>query len=500
VTQQAYPTSPWVADPVRFSPVTVPDLPSLNLTEAQRHLVSRLQAKSLRERFTMELNDLYYRGEQAITSLGIAIPPQLSGLRTIVGWPAIAVDPLDERLEVEGFRLAGATDADQSLWDMWTANDMPAEQSLAFVDALVMGRAWLTVGSPVESGDAPVICVESPMNMSVDYDLRAREPQAALQTYWDNGVRKAALYELNVTTHLGVDDANQWQVTGQDKHNFGSIPVIKMANRPRTHQRDGASEITPAIRDIVDAACRKLVSLEVASELYSVPQRYILGAAESDFVDSEGNPKTAWQTYITHILALTGDEEGEAPTVGQFVTYDPSVYTKVLDWYASAIAGMIGATPQDLGLYTQGNPPSADAVKFVEGRRDRKARRKQALFGGALVRAMQMAVRFDAGGDLPASMRRMEVDWMDPSTPTPGATTDALTKQIAAKMVPPTSDVVLKRAGYSGVERQRLAEDRVAVQGDEELLAITDALKGAGQKPAPAADDNQPAPAAPPQQ
>jgi hypothetical protein len=279
-----------------------------------------------------------------------------------------------------------------------------------------------------------------------------------------------------------------------------SAPGCCGASSPRTHQRDGASEITPAIRDIVDAACRKLVSLEVASELYSVPQRYILGAAESDFVDSEGNPKTAWQTYITHILALTGDEEGEAPTVGQFVTYDPSVYTKVLDWYASAIAGMIGATPQDLGLYTQGNPPSADAVKFVEGRRDRKARRKQALFGGALVRAMQMAVRFDAGGDLPASMRRMEVDWMDPSTPTPGATTDALTKQIAAKMVPPTSDVVLKRAGYSGVERQRLAEDRVAVQGDEELLAITDALKGAGQKPAPAADDNQPAPAAPPQQ
>ncbi|MBQ1163938.1 phage capsid protein, partial [Streptomyces sp. A73] len=82
---------------------------------------------------------------------------------------------------------------------------------------------------------------------------------------------------------------------------------------------------------ITDAACRRLMGMEVASEFYGAPQRYILGASESAFQDAEGNTQRAWETYIGRVLALERDEDGQVPTVGQFTAHDPQTYTKIID-------------------------------------------------------------------------------------------------------------------------------------------------------------------------
>jgi hypothetical protein len=443
-----------------FSPITIPALPSLALSDKEREMISLLQTRQWRNRAMMMLTDSYYRGMQLITDLGIAIPPELSGLRTLVGWPRIAIDPLLYRLSAEGFRLAGATDSDSDLSDLWFANRMRAEQTLAFKDALVKGRGYLTVGSPLETGDFPVICVESPLNMAVLWDVRSLKPKSALQTYWVDNQQHAALYTPDQTVHIGRDDVtNEWEITDRDQHNFGLVPIVRMANEPESDRRDGMSEITAEVMSITDAACRTLLGLEVAREFYSVPQKYILGATESDFMNADGTPKPSWSTYISRIIAIEANEEGDVPTVGQFKAHDPSVFTKIIEMYASQMAGVLGAPPQDLGLYTQGNPVSADAQQVSESRRDRYARHKQNIFEAPLVETMQIALRFMNQGDLPQEFRRMEVDWMAPEMLNLAAVSDALTKQAKEGMVPPRSDVVLKRAGYSAVERARLEQD-----------------------------------------
>lgn len=463
-----------------FSPILIPSLPSLNLSEAEKNLIGRLQARAFRQRALMQLTNAYYLGEQLVVSLGIAIPPELSGLRTIVGWPAIAIDPLEERLAGQGFRLPDETDVDEDLATIWDANSLDAEQSLVHVDALSMGRAYLTIGSSYDpTDDMPVICAESPLNISALWDVRSFKPTAVLQTYWLDQQRHAALYLPDQTIHIGEDDRGVWQITDRDQHNFGEVPVVRVSNRPRSNNRDGASEITPAIMSITDAACRTLLGLEIAREFYSVPQKYILGATESDFQDAQGNTKTAWQTYISHIMGLERDDEGNLPTVGQFQAYDPAAFTKVIDMYASKMSGIIGVPPQDLGLYTEGNPVNADAILYTEQRRTRRARRKQAQWGPSWVRAMQLALRFKDGNDsaLADKYKRMAMEWADPATPTPGATTDALQKQVAAGMVPPTSDVVLGKAGYTPIERQRMEQDRQLDVGAQVLAELAHSLQ-----------------------
>jgi len=466
-------------------------MPLLGLSEGERQLIQTLQESALRHRRNIELCEAYYLGLQVIKNLRIAIPKELEFLRTIVGWPAMAVDPYVERLHADGFRLVGATDVDDTLGDIMAANSFDAEQTYAFTDALSMGRGYWTVGSPAESGDAPVVTVESPLNMAVLWDLRGQNARAAMQEYWDGGRRHAALMVPRQTVTLAEDDDGTWQIAGRDEHGFDFVPVVRMPNRARTHERDGRSEISPALRSYTDSASRTLLGLEVARELYSVPQRVLLGATEADFQNSDGTPKAAWETYITKVLALERDDEGNLPELKQLPVYDPSVFTKILDWYASAAAGEVAATPQDMGLYTQGNPASAEAVQAGEFRRDRRAINMQQQFEPALVKVAQYAMRFTNRGVLPDDYRRLAVDWSPVSQPIPGVTSDAVSKEIAAGAIPATSDVTLKKLGYSAVDRQRLAQDRDEAQGAQVLQDIAARLTSA---PTPRTEAPAPSP------
>lgn len=476
--------STWAFEPPRLPLSNIPTMPSLALSTDEVDLIRRLQQRAQGDRAEMELCDRYYRGEQVIRQMGIALPSELEFLRTLVGWPRIAVDPYVERLGVDGFRLPGATDSDPDLHDLWAANGMDAEQSLAFTDALAMRRSYWTVGTNPDGG-APRICAESPLNMSVLWGLDGRTATAALQGYYVGDKQHAALSAPGKTIHIAQNDRGEWVVVQRDEYDPAiGVPVVRMANWPRTNNRDGYSAITPELRSTVDSACRQLLILSVAGELYGTPRLLILGATESDFQDANGNPKTAWETYITKLLALERDEDGNVPEVKQLTAYDPGVFTKVVEMYASQAAGILAATPQDLGLYTQGNPTSAEAAAVNDARRDRRARRMQAIFGVDLVQVMQLGIRFQNGGRLPSQFERMAVDWAEVSIETPGITADAITKYVAAGVLPAESDVTLKRARFSAVERAQIAQDRSQAQGRSDLQRIADAVAGVSAQPA----------------
>ena len=459
-----------------FPSFSVPMLPNLTLADDEKNLISRLQAESLRCRPAMELAEAYYLGEQVIDNLRIAVPAELEFLRTIVGWGALAVDPYVERHAIDCFRLANGTDADPYLTSLWTGNGLDAELPLAVTDALSMGRGWWVVGSPLESGGVPRITVESPLNLAAEWDMRGNEPRALFHEYWSNGRRHAALLVPNQTVNLATNDKGEWEIVNRDKHDFGFVPAVRMANNARTNDRGGRSAITPALRSTIDGACRTLLGLEVAREIYSVPQRIILGAAESDFQKSDGTPKSAWETYITSVLGLERDENGDLPDVKQLAAYDPATFTKLIENAASRAASIVLAPPQEIGLYTQGNPVSAEAQNTSESRRNRRARSQQAMFGVSIVKVMQYAVMFDSRGVLPDQYRSVAADWASVEEIDFTMAADGISKLVAAGSIPATSDVTLKRAGFNAVERARLTQDRSADDGRQLARALAAGL------------------------
>lgn len=471
----------WI-QPQMFPALYVPTLSALHLSESEQQTVARLQARVFRHRALMLINEAYYQGMQVITNLGIALPPELDGIRVILGWPRIAVDPYVERLGLDSFRRASDTKADATLTDLRTATDMDAEEQLAFTDALVMGRAWWLVGTDPDGEDSPDVCAESPLNIAAEWDPRTRKPSAVLQSYYMNDRRCAALYLPDQTISLSEDDKGQWEITNRDQHNLGMVPVVRMANRPRAGWRDGMSEITPEVMSITDAATRTLLNLTAASEFYSVPQKLILGATEEDFIKADGDKATAWETYIGRVLALQRDPEGALPEVHQFQAYDPAVFTKVIEMYASQMAGVLAAPPQDLGLYTQGNPVSAEAAQVSESRRDRRTRRMHANFGCSLVEVAQLAMRFMNGGELPKEYREIAADWRDPQMVNFTGYADGMSKLMGEGAIPRGSDVALRRLGFNAVERRQMDEERRANPAEQIIDTLGRSVEGKAER------------------
>lgn len=489
-------TSDWAPS---FSPTSTPILPSLSLTDDEQRLIGWLQARQGGlDFFEMELTNAYFMGEQVIDNLEIAIPKELAAkLRTLVGWARVAVDPYVERLAPEGFRIPGDTDVNQDLADLWTENGLEAEAPLAFTDALALRRAYWMVGSSEEDGEAPRITVESPLNVAVQWDVTGRRAIAALHHYRHFSEERASLMLPDRTIDMGRDVNGNWIKFNEDKHGFGFVPLVRMANNPRTYNRDGFSEITQELRSIIDGACRTLLGLEVARELYSVPQKLLLGASESDFQNPNGQVRKAWDTYINHILALERDDEGNLPEVKQLTAYDPSTFTRLIEMYASQAAGILSAVPQDLGLYTTGNPVSADAYEATETRRNRRAMLKQAQFGVAILDVMKLAMRFQNGGVLPDSFKRMAIDWKSVHTIAP-LNPDAISKMIAAEVLPPRSDVTLKRVGINPNERIELERDWDKAKAEAAAAQVRQGIADAAAKtPATAPGAPEQPPAAP---
>lgn len=470
---------------------SIPTLPTLTLSDDEQRLVGYLERKLFAGQYLLRLRDAYYNGLQVITDLGISIPPELRGLHVVMGWPRLAVDALHERLDVEGFRYPDSDDADEGMWEVWQQNNLDEEGPLAMLDALVFGRAYV-VGGSGEDSDVPLVTVESPLNMADWWDTRRRRVRDALQLYTtEDGTQEAALYLPDQTVTLARGRNLAWEVVDRDQHNLGVTPVLRMANRQRTHDRAGRSEITPEVMSITDAGCRTLLGLEVAREFYAAPQRYVLGASEKAFQDSQGNQKTAWETYIGRILALERDEEGNLPEVGQFTPYNPAAYRDLITTYAEIMASITGLPAGYLGRTTD-NPASADAIRMSTDRLVQRALRRHRAFEGTWegMQRLCMLIRY---GELPDKAAQIETIWRPPQIPTPAATTDAVTKQIQSGYLPPDSDVAGETLGYTPLQRRRIDADRRRAQGAAALSAI---VQRAQQPQGPTTEPPPTAPAA----
>lgn len=467
--------------------VTIPELPLLTLSDDEENLLNALRTDLMACRYPMELRDCYYNGEQLIRDLGISIPPQLKGLHTVIGWPQIGVDALEQRLDIEAWRYADAPEESAELEDLWEPNELIAESQLAHLDSFIYRRSYVAVGAGDEEDAPPLITVESPLDMTLFYDARKRAVTSALRMYMEGEQQAAVLYLPDQTVHLEESRDGGWDVTDRDMHGLGVVTVVRIANRQRVADRSGRSEITPPVMSITDAACRTLLGMEVAREFYGAPQRYILGASESAFQDAEGNPKSAWETYIGRVLALERDEDGEIPQVGTFAAYDPSAYTKIVDLYARIMATQLGLPPHYLG-YTTDNPASADAIRSTEAQLVKRAERKQTVLSAVWAQVLRLALLVSTG-EVPDRARRIETVWRNAATPTIAAQTDAAVKLVQQGILPADSDVTLEMVGLTESQRQRVQSDRRRARG----ATLLDAIVNAPEQPATA--PQQPAPA-----
>jgi hypothetical protein len=433
------------------------------LSDGERVVLAELEARLTESTTELDRLDGYYEGAQRLEQLGLAIPPQLQRFTVIVAWPQIAVDAVDERLDVEGFRWPDTEDADEDLWRIWQANDLDEQAQQAHLDALIYGRSYVCVGANEADKDTPLITAESPREVVTVQDPRTRVTRAALRLWKDDRTGEnasATLYLPDATVWL-VWDQGGWAEADRDEHGLGRVPVVPLLNRARTRRVCGVSEMNPVI-PLTDAAARALTNAQVAQETHAVPQRGVLGASQGDFVDAEGKPLTVWEAYFGAVWTLSNEQ---AKTF-QFDASDMSNFERMINLYARLVSGVAGVPPNYLGLAAD-DASSADAIRSREARLVKRCERKQTYFSGAWEQVMALAVRLRDGVWHPDAAA-LETVWRNPATPTRAQQADAAVKLVQADIIP--REAAWEDLGYGPARRAKLRE-QYARQAEQDPVA-----------------------------
>ena len=390
-----------------------------------------------------------------------------------------------ERQKVQGISIPDPENPkqrayDEDSWRMWQRNNLDSHSQVHHTMIATTGYGYMTVWG--DRDDKAVITVEDPQQMIVAYwPGTPRMRAAALKRWVDEwtGYQFATLY-LAGSVHrfkssqatVGLTD-QLMDVTWVPRSDanvvdnpLGIVPVVEFLNDP-TVRGIGRSELTPII-PINNAINKTVCDMLLASEFAAYPQRVLIGV--EPIINSEtGKEEKPFEASMERVWAL-GSKDAKAM---QFAAADLSNYAKTKESLMQD-AAFISRTPRHYFMQS-GQAPSGDSIKGGETGLVAKVKDRCVPVGegyeevhrlGHLVEGRkEKALAWDA-----------EVKWGDPEYRTEGELTDAVVKQVQAKLIP--WEFAVDRLGYSpqDIEKMRAMFASQALM-DQGVNMLGDLLK-----------------------
>lgn len=416
-----------------------------------------------------DLRTLYYLGKHSLRAagkLGMAMPPGLARLETVLGWPAKAVTTLEHRLNLSGFVLPNQPTKDEGLSDIWADNNMPVEVSMTHTASLIHGTAFVTISAGDQAAGEPPVLVQarSAREATCLWSHRRREIIAGLtvntETEWEPGSMSLWLPDRVVTL---TKTNSSWEVERRP-HRLGIVPMVMLSFRPHLEREFGVPRISNTVMGLTDSAARTVLRMEGTAEFFSFPQRYAIGVEEDDFADS-------FKTYLNRFLALGRDGEGNAPEMGQFSSSSPQPHIEQLRATAMLFSGETSIPLGYLGIIHD-NPSSADAIRAAEADLITVAERAQSVYGYGWAKVMRIA-QYIRDGHPNDQLRHLEVQWKDPATPTKAANAQSVMALVSAGVLPAHSEVTWELLGYDQATISRLKADTAVDDSKHRLETLT---------------------------
>lgn len=453
------------------------------LSEPDADLVKTLAWRIKVKRERNALRRTYYEFKQGLNDLGIAIPPHLTDVETVVGWPAKAVDSMARRTMLEGFTLSdGGDPADLGLDALWEANRMFAVTSQAHTSSLIHSTSFVfvTAGDVAAGEPGALITARSAEWATGVWDARRGALSAALSIHsvgTDGQVDHMALYTPNRVVVMRRD-GKRWDLR-QIGHDLG-VPVEQLPYRQTLDRPFGSSRISRPVMALTDSAVRTLLRTEVSAEFFNAPRAYALGADDGAFMDKDGNPLSGWQVMLGRLLALSRDEDGNLPQVGQFAQQSMEPNIAQLRMLAQSFSAETSLPLRSLGVVGD-NPESAEAIREANEELSLEIQHwENGSLSPAWRRVATNALR--TVDDTPAARAAyagLRPLWRDQEAATKAARADAFMKN--ASVIPglASTDVGLELAGLT---RDQIARYKSEVRRTQGAAVLAEAL-GATAEP-----------------
>lgn len=444
-----------IFDEISTNMVSAPKVKGL--TEYEQDAMNRLFEVWLRKLTRNRLRMKYYRKKNELKDLGISIPPQLKTLETVLGWPAKAVDMLAARSIFDGFVYAD--DVENGIEEILRENKFKLMYKQATVSELVHSCAFATLSKGAEGEPKVLISFYSAENGAVIWDSRLKREECGFTIVEVDEKTKVPtwinLYTDDAVIQL-VKDGGDWAATRME-HPQGRPLIFSLVYCPDLDRPMGKSRISRAVMSITDSATRTALRSEVSAEFFTSPQKYMLGVDDEIFTN-----QTKWEAYIGNILAVTRDEEGQVPTVGQFPQMSMQPHTEYMRSLAALFSGETNLPISSLGIIHD-NPASAEAMRTAESYLIMEAESLNETNGetlrniGLMVHAIAQGVTVDQLSDVE---RSLEPRFHNPSMPSVVSQSDAIIKQVSAIPWLADTEVALEELGYNKEQRIRLLSDK----------------------------------------
>lgn len=382
-----------------------------------QRLASKLESKQA----DYQLLDDYYTGRAQCRPLQSRA--QRDAYRRLMhyartNYAELIVEAVRERLKVANFRTGAAGDehGDRAAWGIWQANQLDADSSLVHRYALTMRDAYVIVGQFDPEIGAPLITIEDPRTMVIEYDpVRRRRPVSALK------VRRADDLGLDIFYLYLLDSSGAWvlragrttrdgiQLTqtaeldwlDQTRLPIPQLPVVGFHNRQAGTESFGEFEPHIPLLDRINFSI--LSRLEIAT-IQAFRQRAAKGGPTHD--PETGNEIDYSDVFNADPGAFWHLPEGMELWESGQVDLGPlqkSIRDDVQDLAASTRTPLFYLTPDAANGSAEGASLAREGLVF-------KAEDRQQQFGESWEQVMSLA--FLMAGDAQRALRRdMETIW-----------------------------------------------------------------------------------------
>lgn len=470
--------------------ITLPGVPdeddaTLNL------LLDQLHRKIERNR----LRQSYYDMKRVTRLVGSVIPPQYARLGIVLGWAGKAVDLLARRCTLERFVWPDGDLESIGGREVWEGNFLRSEVSQGIIAALTHSTAFV-VNTTGGRGEPPaLIHFRDAMSATGQWNERRRRLDSLLTVDgWDDDERVTALtLYLDGRTIIAERDSSGWSVDGWG-HSWG-VPAEPLPYKPRLDRPFGSSRITREVMNLQDQATRALIRLEAHSDIYAIPDLWMLGADQSIFKNADGSLKAAWQVVMGRIKGIPDDQEATDPQlaradVKQFAASSPEPHLAALNAFAKMFARSTSLPDTAVAITDMANPTSEGAYDASQYELIAEAEGAVDDWSPYLRRAMKRALAMAndiAMTDIPSQWATIAPRWRNPRYQSRAAAADAGMKQLAAMPWLAETDVGLELLGLDDQQIARALADRQRAEAQQRMSLLASAAAAARRDPAVAA-------------
>lgn len=405
--------------------------------------------------------EAYYQGGQPLGYLPDEVRAAVGNRLqpVIINWPRVVCNVVEERLDVDRFRLANSKEFPEAN-EIWQANEMDEESPLVHLDALLFGRSFVSVWSGPDN--MPQIAAESAKEVWVETDPVTRVPRYGIKRWFDRDERSGFLNiytpeEISKWRTSGARDdtldisnlpANAWVRQFSIPNPMGVVPLVPFVNRRRIVAPLGESELTDVL-PMADAVNKLATDLMISSEFSSMPRRWATGVEVVE--DEEGIVQEAF----SQLKGRTWIAEDPNARIGSLPEADLQGFINAIEAFSIQLAS-IGHIPPHFMNAAKGSLASADSIRASEASLVSVVRRKMRTFGGAWEDVMKLALLV-RNGELSKQEDQLECQWRNPENRTEAELVDAAIKR---KGVGIPDEQLWEDLGYTESQIKRMRKMR----------------------------------------